>query len=273
MKKLYAIAGAMLLAATAFAQNESNVFSHFGGSVGIGSTGITVDLTTNITDFVGVRAGIDIMPKFTYATTIEIDGVSQRQQQYDKIRTDYPQLNLPNSHFPEEVDVEGKMNNTTGHILFDLYPGKKTALHFTVGAYIGSSDPVKVYTTKDEQLLGVSIYNNSTERANAGFQKIGAQLGDFFLEPDAKGHIDAYVKTASFRPYAGVGIGRNIPRRNPIGVSLDLGAQFWGTPEVFCQGTKLTASDVEGEDGGVVKVLTKIKVYPTLTLRMTGKFF
>ena len=97
--------------------------------------------------------------------------------------------------------------------------------------------------------------------------------GDFFLEPDATGHIDACVKTSGFRPYVGVGIGRNIPRKNPIGVSLDLGAQFWGTPKVYCQGNELTANDVEGEDGGVVKLLTKVKAYPTLTLRLTGKFF
>jgi hypothetical protein len=273
MKKLFAFAGLLLFAATAFAQSESNIFSHFGGSVGIGTTGLTIDLTTNVTDFVGIRAGVDIMPKVKYSTTVEIDGVEDRQVQYDMVRTLNPHLNLPATHFPDKVDVEGKLNNTTGHVLVDLYPGKKTTLHFTVGAYFGPSEVVQVYTTKDEQLLGVAQYNDSQARAIAGFPKIGAQLGDFFLEPDATGHIDACVKTSGFRPYVGVGIGRNIPRKNPIGVSLDLGAQFWGTPKVYCQGNELTANDVEGEDGGVVKLLTKVKAYPTLTLRLTGKFF
>lgn len=273
MKKLLAIVSVALFSlGTASAESFGESF-HLGANLGIGSTGITIDVAATATDYLGVRAGIDIMPKFKYKTTIGIDGYNQRQNEYNKVRTDYPQLGLPNVTFPSDVDVEGKLNNTTGHFLIDVYPGKDIDFHLTLGAYFGSKEVVDVYTTNDKQLLGVYTYNNSTERANAGFPKIGAQLGDFFLEPDANGHIDADIKVAGFRPYVGLGWGRAVPKNHTLGFSVDLGCQFWGKPKVYCQGTQLTADDVDGKDGGAMKVISKIAVYPTLTFRLTGKFF
>lgn len=274
MRKLLVTAAAVVFsAAGALAQSDSNVFTHFGASVGVGTTGVSIDLSTNITDYVGVRAGVDIMPKIKYGTDIKIDGVAQRQKEYDQVRMNNPILNLPATTFPEKVDVEGKLNNTTGHVLFDLYPGKKIDWHLTLGAYFGPDEVVNVYTTDDSQLRGVADYNRSSQREASNFPKIGAQLGDFFLEPDVNGHIDANVKVKGFRPYVGLGWGRGVPKNHALGFSIDLGAQFWGTPKIYCQGEELSENDVEGKDGGVMKTLTKITVYPTLTFRLTGKFF
>jgi hypothetical protein len=52
-----------------------------------------------------------------------------------------------------------------------------------------------------------------------------------------------------------------------------MGVQFWGTPRVYCQGQELSVKDVGNNDGGFMKTLTKITVYPTLTFRLTGKLF
>ena len=274
MKKLLVFASVLLFtSASVSAQEDNNIFTHFGASVGVGTTGVTIDLATNITDYVGLRVGADIMPKIKYDTDIKINGVADRQKEYDNIRTANPQLGLPAVTFPQKVDIQGKLNNTTGHVLFDLYPGKEIDWHLTLGAYFGPSNVVDIYTTKPEQLQGVYVYNNAPQRAAANFPKIGAQLGDFFLEPDATGYIDAYVETASFRPYVGIGWGRAVPKNHTLGFSVDLGAQLWGTPKVYCQGKELKAEDVEGNDGGIMKTLTKIKVYPALTFRLTGKIF
>ena len=272
MKKLLVlVACAFLSAGSVSAQFDSNVFTHLGASVGVGSTGVTIDLSTNITSFVGVRAGVDIMPKFKYSTDIKIAGVAERQVQYDQVRNQHPELNLPAVTFPQRVDIQGKANNTTGHILFDVYPGNLIDWHLTVGAYFGSKNVIDVYTTDASQLQGVYQYNNSAQRAAAGFPKIGAQLGDFFLEPDASGIINATIETKAFRPYVGIGWGRGVPKNHRLGFAIDLGAQFWGTPKVYCQGNELKAEDVGNSDGGVMKTLTKVKVYPTLTFRLTGK--
>lgn len=275
MRKLLVTAAAVVFsAAGALAQSDSNVFTHFGASVGVGTTGVSIDLSTNITDYVGVRAGVDIMPKIKYGTDIDINNSTALQTQYDTWRTWYmatnPAANAPELRVPSKVDVEGKLNNTTGHVLFDLYPGKKIDWHLTVGAYFGPTDVVNVYTTKDEQLVDVAKYNRWQTNQDL---LIGAELGDYFLKPDANGHIDADVKVKGFRPYLGIGWGRGVPKNHALGFSFDLGAQFWGKPEIYLQGDKQDESNFDGEDGGLVKTLTKITVYPTLTLRLTGKFF
>lgn len=274
MKQLMMICGLLLGTVGMQAEDDNNVFSHLGASVGVGSTGVTIDLATNITDFVGVRVGADIMPKITYKTDIDINNSSALQASYDAWRLWYMIENVnepaPTVKVPSQVDIEGKLNNITGHVLFDIYPGAKIDWHLTVGAYFGPSDVVNVYTTDDSQLIDVAKYN--------AWQKdksllIGAELGDYFLKPDNKGHIDADLKVKGFRPYVGLGWGRAVPKNHTLGFSFDAGVQFWGKPEVYLQGDKQKESNFEGSDGGAVKTLTKISVYPTITFRLTGKIF
>ena len=250
---------------------EQGIFNHLGAGLSVGTTGIAIDLSTCITPYVGLRAGVDIMPGFKYSSDIKVRGGSNVQAQYDAVRILNP--SLPALTVPDKVDIEGKLKNTTGHFLVDLYPGKDIDWHLTVGAYFGGSEVIDVYTSNDSQLLGVAQYNNSPERAALGYDKIGAQLGKYFLEPDNNGHVDADIKMAGFRPYVGLGWGRAVPKHHTLGFQVDLGVQFWGKPEVYLQGNKLSESDTEGEDGGFMKIMSKITVYPVLNFRLTGKFF
>ena len=264
---------AMLGLSQSYAQNsdEQGIFNHLGGGLSVGTTGIGIDISTCVTPYIGLRAGVDIMPAWKYSTDVKVSGASDKQSQYDQIRAYDP--TLPALTVPNRVDIEGKLKNTTGHFLIDVYPGKDIDWHLTVGAYFGGSEVIDIYTTDDNQLLGVAQYNNSAARELAGFPKIGVQLGKYFLEPDARGHVDADVKMAGFRPYLGIGWGRAVPKHHTLGFQVDLGVQFWGTPEVYLQGNKLSESDVDGDDGGFMKTMTKITVYPVLNFRLTGKFF
>lgn len=268
MKKLL-VACALLMGMTTAQAQEF----HLGASVGVGVTGITVDAAATITDYVGIRAGADIFPSLVkYGTTLDIDGLEQRQKEYDRVRVDVPALGLPAVKFPNAVDIEGKQNSwTTGHLLVDVYPIPKVAFHVTVGAYFGATKLISVYTTKDDQLQGVNTYNKYVdEHPGKGYEKIGLSLGEKFLTPDPNGHVDAYVKVNGVRPYVGLGWGRAVPKTR-LGFSVDLGCQFWGNPKVYCQDEEVTASEMDGKDGGLVKVLTKFVVYPALTFRLTGR--
>lgn len=262
------------------AQDDDNIFTHLGASLGVGTTGISLDLSTNITDYVGVRAGVDFIPQVKYKTDVEIYGAKEYQSKYDSWRATLPSsvtssVNAPVVTIPSKVDIEGKLNNTTGHLLFDLYPGSKIDWHLTLGAYFGPSKVISVYTPDGSQLRGIHEYNQfvTSNPALGADYKIGAELGDYFLEPDENGVVDASIKVAGFRPYVGIGWGRAVPKNHTLGFSFDLGCQFWGSPKVYLQDKELTTSDLDGEDGGAIKTLTKISVYPTLTLRLTGKIF
>lgn len=228
-------------------EGDRNCFNHLSVGVSVGTTGIGIDLATPICNYVQMRAGVDFVPNIKFNTDLDIDA------------PDVPGYNIPN-----EIEVEGKVGFTNGKLLFDVYPFKKSSWHVTAGAYFGSSKIVKAYNKEEGVLVDLAEYNKSVEN------KIGVELGDYLLTPDDDGNVNAYIKTSSFKPYLGIGYGRAVPRKR-LGFMLDLGVQFWGTPKVYCNDHRLTEDDVDGEDGGIMKTLSKVKVYPVISFRLCGR--
>jgi len=283
---------------------DYGIFNRFGLGIGFGTTGITLDASTNITHYVGIRAGIDFMPKIKVDTDLDlkvetgdvsmsqVKGYANQLNQYLPADQQIDLSDFPDGEMPNKMDVQGKLNNTTGHILVDVYPfPKKSSFRVTLGAYFGPSKIVKVYNKEDGFLQPVNQWNYAVENANVNTQPIisqynlkmiGAELGDYFITPNPadKGNVEANVKVNGFRPYVGLGFGRAIPKKR-IGCQFDLGVQFWGTPKVYAplydkttkqygQG-QLEKSKVEGDGGDVIKTISKISVYPVLSFRLVGR--
>ena len=141
---------------------------------------------------------------------------------------------------------------------------KTSTFRLTAGFYLGNKDIVK--------------FDNEDDPVKPGdFEKgEGLEIGDYVVEFDEHGIGRAAVQVNSFKPYVGIGIGRNIPR-NTIGVSADFGVQFWGSPKIVEKQTGhdgvLTESSVSRKDGGAIKTISKISVFPVLTIRIGGKLF
>ena len=260
-----------------------------GASLGVGTTGVTFDLSTQFSDYIGLRAGVDWLPNVKVDADLDLSKVSGLNN------TDlaYSQFIAENGGLPNKLTVQGKLNMTTFHFLIDVYPfAEFNSLHLTVGGYFGSKKIVKVYNKEEGALKAVSKFNSSVTGVNPnthegtftyknyqsvpGVKQIGVELGDYFLRPTDEGNLDASIQVSGFRPYVGIGIGRAVPR-NRIGVQCDLGCQFWGTPSVYVSGAegeeKLTKENTNGEGGDALKILSKITVYPTLTIRLTGRIF
>lgn len=261
MKKLVISCMALLMTLGASAQ-QAGIAEHFGVGVGIGTTGITIDASTMLTDYVGVRVGADIFPSIKMNTDLDLDFSDISENAF--VTNRYGQL-------PKDIEVQGKTSLGAGHLLVDLYP-LKTSFRVTVGAYIGSSDIISVYNKEYGLLSAITRFNNDVDnnRLPNGVEKIGVELGDYFLAPDADGNVKASIRVNSFRPYLGIGFGRAVPR-NRIGCQFDLGVQFWGSPAIYTQDHKLTEQDLDGDDGGMIKILSKVSVYPALTLRLVGR--
>lgn len=318
MKKLFFLGCMMLGMTAAHAQTTPNV----GVSVGVGTTGISIDAAATYTPYLGARFGVDIMPKIkigteldlgiedkTSGTTIDqmsqyIDDLNAKITSYNAAVSASQQLEyvdkslLPSGNLPNEFDIEGKLNNTTFHFLLDAYPfGNASSFHVTVGAYFGPSKVINVYNKEDGFLTPINQWNNAIIGAYANptsllytqvvqpnnLQMIGAELGDYFITPNPadNGNVEASIKVGGFRPYVGIGFGRAVPK-NRIGVQFDLGCQFWGSPEVvaptydkntkqYTSDTTLEESSAGGDAGGVIKTISKISVYPTMTLRIVGR--
>lgn len=246
---------------------DHDIFNHLGVSTGVGTTGIAVEVGTTVTPWVQLRAGADIMPKFKFNTSFDLE--------------EYGVSNNHNYQGPDldEIDVKGILNNTTGHVVFDIFPfTKRSSFHVSVGAYFGPSSVVTATNTSGSELLKeVYDYNHRLGQwagvpESAG--KAGATLGDYFIEPDKNGNLEASIKVKNFRPYVGIGFGRIVPK-NRINCLFDMGVQFWGKPQVWndTAGQRLTEEGADGDDGGVIKVISKVSVYPVLSIKLVGKIF
>lgn len=302
MKKLLIACGITLLGLqSASAQDaDSWIPKQLGVGIGVGTTGITIDASTTVNRWFGVRAGVNIMPKIKLST--DFDLTTETGADINQLTNDAREINringksiidVPAEGFPETIEAEGKLTNTTFHFLVDFYPSQSSSFHATVGFYIGGKEFVSVYNKQAGILKPVSqwneaIYNPTDETKSAIEQNsiqtdiIGAELGDYFITPDHDGNMKATIEVNAFRPYLGIGFGRAVPRKNRVGCQFDLGVQFWGSPKVYVptydretntyRRERLTA-DRSGEGSDVLNLISNITVYPTMTLRFVGRIF
>ena len=310
MKKLLIACSVMLLSLGASAQ------VHFGIGAGAGTTGIALDASLMVGKYVGIRGGVDIMPQIKVNKDIDLKTedankkVSQLTNEIKELNTKLAQYGLeqvdlsqyPGGNLPNNMEIQGKLKNTTGHVLIDLYPGGHS-VHFTVGAYFGPEEIIDVYNKEDGFMKPITAYNDAIIYAQSqtpsnsvvpqnvrdvvdkyGLKMIGGELGDYFVTPNPadKGNVNAYAKVKSFRPYVGLGFGRAVPKGR-IGCQFDLGVQFWGKPEIDvptynkttgADQCEKTESDKAGDDAGkVLKTVSKVSVYPVLNCRLVGRIF
>ena len=288
MKKLLIACSVMLLSLGASAQ------VHFGIGAGAGTTGIALDASLMVGKYVGIRGGVDIMPQIKVNKDIDLKTedankkVSQLTNEIKELNTKLAQYGLeqvdlsqyPGGNLPNNMEIQGKLKNTTGHVLIDLYPGGHS-FHFTVGAYFGPEEIIDVYNKEDGFMKPITAYNDAIIYAQSqtpsnsvvpqnvrdvvdkyGLKMIGGELGDYFVTPNPadKGNVNAYAKVKSFRPYVGLGFGRAVPKGR-IGCQFDLGVQFWGKPEIYVPTYNKTTGtyqcekidgDKAGDDAGKV---------------------
>lgn len=267
--------------------NGNNILEHVGVGVGVGTTGITIDVGTDITDYLTLRGGVDICPKFS----MDFDVNTEFETKFKK--SDVPaNYKLPN----DKVKIEAETALGAGHLLLDIHPFK-TAFRITTGLYFGNDKIITVQNKDNNDFLGIAKWNKDVEAFNktkaiaadlAGIPglgtvitelpRVGIEMGDYFLAPDNQGHVDASVKVNAVRPYVGIGFGRMVPKKSRLTCNFDMGVQFWGKPAVYLNGIdgekKLEKSDLKDGDGSKeLELLSKVSVYPTLTVRLVGRIF
>lgn len=306
MKKLLIACSLVLLSLqSANAQNEDTwAPRQLGIGVGIGTTGIVIDASTTMNRWLGIRAGVDIVPNLKVNTDLDL-GTEGLNSDFQDLTRRAEQINqaaghtvidlsgLPGGNLPESMDVQGKWANTTFHLLVDIYPFKNCSFHATTGFYVGGKEIVSVYnkeagflkpiTQWNEAVLNPSSLPDAAQQYVQGQSMIGAELGDYFIAPDPadNGDVKATIEVSAFRPYLGIGFGRAVPRKGRVGFQFDLGAQFWGTPKVYAptydkatgkyQRQQLTDDHAGGDGGDIIKIISKIPVYPTMTFRLVGR--
>ena len=257
MRKLFLVCALALFgigqsfAGSEYDEDADNLFNHLSIGVSVGSDGIGFDLASPIGNMFAVRAGMSIWPRLTYKTDVD-PGTDSKSFILNK---------------DGKIDLEGKVTLADFKLLFDFYPFKNSPFRVTAGAFIGSQ---KV----------VSVYNSGQFLERNEWGKVGIQHGDYKIASDKDGNINLDVKTNGFKPYLGVGYGRTIPHKS-IGVAVDLGVQFWGTPAIYTNVMddfgdlsykKLTEQDKGNKDlNDAIDKLSKIVVLPVLSIRLCGR--
>lgn len=243
----------LLLAAMMLSQNvcaqeteSKNFFNNLAFGISTGTDGlIGLEAAVPVGNYLQLRTGVSIWPNIKYSKRIDVDGGST--------------VITPDG----KVDVEGKLNRHDYKVLLDIYPTKNTSFHFTAGCYFGKRNFLELYNT--EQFLAPSDWGTA-----------GLQIGDYDITSDENGNVKALVKVNKVKPYVGIGFGRAVPKHR-FGVCFDMGVQFWGTPGVYArdwnrQMVKLKEDKSKGSDEGkVLNYVSKVKVFPVLSLRVCGR--
>lgn len=283
------------------AEGDNGVFNHVGVGIGVGTTGIDIEVAAPITDYVQVRAGVSIMPKFTMSTSKIIPygpSVKTWEQNIQKLNEwggniDYSQvrkngqplnedekqaLMTMTKGLPKQIDAEGRLDNTQAKLLFDVFPMQKTSFHITAGFFVGKTEIVSANTTScQEQLSALTTYNKSLGGTTLSYQDYpdinftATQMKVRFENKEVAPNgptISGTASVNSFRPYLGIGIGRAVPKNTRLAFACDLGAQFWGEPVMEVMGDKLTKDDV---NSSILKTAKDLKIYPVLNFRLCGK--
>lgn len=256
LKKLFfgAAAAAAILACPAKASAEGLddpcIFNHLGIGVHAATTGFGVELSTPITNYVALRAGVSFMPDFSFTSTV--DGALSYS------------FNGYSDRVPFSMDLDASLKRTQADVIFNIYPfGPRNALYVAAGAYFGGSDVVKV-----------KGHTDVFDRLPDGIRDkvAGITLGDYNIPVDANGNAHGELKVNSFRPYLGIGFGRAVPTRR-VNFGVELGVQFMGHMTVWANDEEQTELVTNYADDDWKKWMDKLTVYPVLKFTISGRIF
>ena len=120
MKRLFLLCAFVSMFATSnfiSAQKELGIFNSLSVGVGVGLTGVDVEVATPVTPYVALRGGVSIMPNFSLTTDVDVN------------------VDVPAEFtVPDQIDLTGSMKRTSGQLLVNVYPfTNKSSFFVTAG--------------------------------------------------------------------------------------------------------------------------------------------
>lgn len=265
----------MFTAAGAKAQNadkihaEEGLFNHLSVGLSTGLAGAGVDVVMPVHKLVTVRAGlsgwdigdvkfkaINTATEITQMQMVEEDAVKQAQM-------------------VDKVELAAKPKFWNFFLLGEVHPFKNQPFYFTAGLFFGSRTFMHFRNTNEGALGFLYDANQKVEDYNSlyktNYPPIGLKFGDYVFTADEQGNIDVRMKTNAIKPYIGIGAGQNIAKTHRVSLAVEAGLLFWGTPKF------LLNNDVEiksnGSNSGITSVLSWLKAWPNLQIRVAYKIF
>ena len=255
MKKTFAIL-ASLLAISVFsvrAQEDKQIFND----------GIGAEAITTLTPYVQVHAGIAMMLPYIPVNGSSIKAIPETIDINGNVR-----------QLRNNISAVASLNSVSGNLLFDIFPGKTTSFHFTVGLYI--SDP-KLFAVD----VDASKVLKQDEYARYGIN-INDNVPNSRISSDPQGHIKADLSYWTVRPYFGIGFGRGIRSDKRVSTTVDLGVVYAGNPKLQSYDytrvdegmpVVITSEMLQNKDNGIIDKFCKIPILPVVKVNIYIRIF
>jgi opacity protein-like surface antigen len=251
-----------LMGITANAQDKQ-IANHVALGVTLGLDGVGLEAALTMTPYVQFRGGYSLFP-YTYKGNFDLGHAEMGGTTRD----------LSNTPISATLWKGGE-----GKILADIFPGKNTGFHFTVGAYIGAG---KIFHASADlsKAISPSEYATMAITYGEGADKLS-------ISTDQKGFINADIKTGGFTPYVGIGFGRAIKPDSRVRVTFDMGVLITGGIKLqsysYLRNEKgdpavitskyLVDNDGRQLDDGWVDKICAFPVYPMMKLNIFVRLF
>ena len=210
---------------------EHKAFDNASIGIEASTTGIGLSAATPIHRAFTLRGGFNVLP-FSYRYTYD---------DFDPLMVAGTEVSVPG------LGLKASSRMYTGHLIVDWVPFRRGTSTFflAAGLYFGGS-----------RLLDVTGRFDPAELAAAG------------IPADQIENIRLDVGGTTIAPNSELGVGRAIPRGR-VGFRAEAGAIFHGKPSIASPNIveQTPASELDGFN----KFLSKWKVYPVLSLKMTVK--
>jgi hypothetical protein len=245
------------------------LFNHLSIGISTGLSGSGIDVTMPVHRLITVRTGYSGLHfgdiKFKSINTAE-DLESYALVEDDAVRR---------AKMADKIELAAKPNFWNVFLLAEIHPFTNESFHFTAGLYFGSKNFVHFRNTNEGALDFLYDANNKVSdynRAfNTNFSPIGLKFGDYVFTADENGNIDVKMRTNVVKPYLGVGVGKHIAQQHRLSFALDLGLIFWGSPKFILNNGKEIKSS--GREAGITQVLSWLKAWPSLQVKVAYKIF
>lgn len=208
----------------------------------------------------------------------------------------------------EYIDMIAQPTFWNGKLLIDVFPFKEKRWFFTAGIYVGPARVVRAYNTTEDMpsLMAMSMYNNIYDKVlreepiinynGTGLElppnvnekilsygRMSVPIGtyrstgeQYRMVPGEDGMVKADMIANIVRPYVGFGYRLPISKDQRTFFSFNAGVLCWGDPKLVTHdGTDLVhdVTDVRGQVGQYVKIVTAAKVYPILNINFSRRLF
>ncbi len=185
-------------AADADLRARAKVFNQLGIGLNIGTTGLGLEVSTPVTSWVRLRAGVDWVPRFNVPmkfnlTTYTNDGAKPvNSGNFGKVQE--LMEGLTGFTVDEQVVMDSKPTMTTFRFMADIYPFRGKGWRLTVGFFAGGRTVGKSINSIYEMptLLTVGMYNRLYDYA-AETEPWDFKLPDFITKITGTAYLDPEV--------------------------------------------------------------------------------